>query len=268
LIDKYNTNPEVINYIIEILCKANNQILGIIGNHDVYGQNHAVYKKVIIGTLFTSGIIKLLTKVPVFVEAEDVCVQLTGGNYVPDIDKDRTVYQIKRHPEADHAIHVVHGFLVTKHWPTLKRQHYTVLSEVFTEANVVLTGHEHQGFGIVQQDGVLFSNPGALGRISSNLKEINRMPQVTLLNAHKEYVEATLVPVPSMPGNKVLSRKHIEDEKKHKQMLTEFSAGLGDKQEVCDLVDIFNKEATIQEIEQEVRKMSWKAIETYEQKLV
>ena len=48
---------------------------------------------------------------------------------------------------------------------------HTKISEICNKINadIVLTGHEHVGFGVVRRNGKLFVNPGALTRTTSGL---------------------------------------------------------------------------------------------------
>lgn len=266
-VDRFNTAPEVVNSIIRILRKADKQVYGIIGNHDIYGHNYEVINNVILGGLFASGIVELLNSDPIFITDEGITTQLTGVNYIPNIDSNRGIYTVKRDPRADKAIHVVHSFLVTKHWPSLERTSYSVVTEVQTNADVICTGHEHQGYGIRVFEDTLFTNPGSLGRISSSLKEISRQPKVTLIHVYKDHVEAELVDVPAKPGNEVLSRKQLEAEKAHKLMLTEFKSGLEERQ-LCDLDEIFKEQSKVLGVSEDIQEVGWKAIREFERRSV
>ncbi len=268
LVDKYHSKASVINKLISILKLAKNDIFGVIGNHDIYGHNSEVINEVILGTVFNSGLIKLLSRSsPVFLEKENILVQLTGSNYMPNFDKDSSQYYVEKDKNTDYAIHVVHGFLTEQHWPTLKNRGYVLISEVNTEADVVCSGHEHIGFGIKKFGDKFFTNPGALGRIKANMREINRTPQVTLLEVYKDHIEAALIEVPSVAGNKVLSREKIKEKLLRKKMLEDISYSLTQERQLCNLEEIFNDQAKLLGIDKEVLQMSRKALEEYEKSI-
>ena len=92
------------------------------------------------------------------------------------------------------------------HLDVYKRQ--TLISEVKTSAQVIISGHEHTGFGIVKRErgGVLFINPGALCRLSAHVAEIERPVQVALLTVKDGQATAELIPLKSArPAHEILS---------------------------------------------------------------
>jgi DNA repair exonuclease SbcCD nuclease subunit len=264
LIDKYNTNPEVINMLIEELRRARKRVFGIIGNHDVYGQNWEVISKVILGAIFASGTVNLLTLKPTVLVEGNVSVQLTGANYIPDIDKHKELYRIKKLPDVGPAIHLVHGFLVNQNWPTFDHSQYTVLHEVTTDADITCTGHEHHGYGIEEVDGHLFTNPGALGRVSASEGEIKRVPKVTLIKCYPDHVEALLFNVPARPGSDILSRERLEEIKQHNEMLNVFKDSLQNERLSCNIHDVFEAQARGMGVSDAVRERALRAFEVFD----
>jgi len=122
-------------------------------------------------------------------------------------------------------IHVVHSMLLDKQ-PGFDMRH-TLISEVKTPAQVIISGHEHTGFGIVRREsdesGVLFINPGALCRLSAHVAEIERTVQVALLKVKDGQAAAELIPLKSArPGHEVLSREHIEAAAERESRIDEF----------------------------------------------
>lgn len=267
LVDRYTCSPEVVNKIISIFRTANKPIFGIVGNHDVYAQNFHVLDNVILGTVFKSGIVNLLTADPIFITEDNMVVQLTGANYIPDMEKHKELYQPVRCPDSNWSIHIIHSFLIKKHWETLKRQ-YTLITEVNSSADIILAGHEHQGFGVVEDNGTIFINPGSLGRISSSLTEIARKPCIALIELTPEGRGAQIIEVPCAPdGNDVLSRELIEVEKARKEHLNTMNDLLTIMDTTIGIADIFETRARIDDIAPEVKILSKRAIEVYEEKL-
>ncbi len=109
------------------------------------------------------------------------------------------------------------------HSPGFEMRH-TLISQVETTAQVIISGHEHIGFGIKRRDdGVLFINPGALCRLSAHHAEIERSVQVALLTVDGSKFEAELIPLKSAaPGHEVLSRAHLEAEAERNDQLEKF----------------------------------------------
>lgn len=269
-VNKYNSRPEVINLLMSVLRLAKNTIFGIIGNHDIYGHNYNVINNVTVGSLFASGLVTLLDNDPLIISRNGIQVQLTGTNYRPNIDKDKTIYYVPKHPEADQAIHLTHSFLLQKPWPNVPRDVFTCIDEVSTDVDVMCIGHDHRGFGIVEKDGTIFTNPGALGRISADLVELKRQPKVTLIRVYKDHCEASLVNVPAQPGNEVLDRERIIIEKERKKALVSFrntlDIDLGTV--VCDINELMVMHAKAANIPENVFGVSKKAVDTYEASII
>lgn len=269
LVDKYNSKPKIINLLISQLIKAKQEVFGIIGNHDIFGHNHEVIKRVILGALFESKVVTLLDARPRIITKNGVSVQLTGTNYTPDIDvKGVSSYSIVKAPEANFAIHLVHGLLVERHLPVMKSRNYTLLTEVITRADVLCCGHEHTGFGVRLFENVIFTNPGALGRINASLKELRRMPFVSYIKVYSDHVEVDLIAVPAATGPEVLSRQKIIETLKRKKMLTEFKDNLS----LTDigrgsltLKDILEEKARLGNVGEDVVNVSLRAIKEYEE---
>ncbi len=271
-VHRFNDRSTVINSMMNILRLSNKGVFGIVGNHDIYGHNYEVINDVITGALFASGLVTLLNEVPLLVKENGITVQLTGTNYKPDIDRDKSSYTIKKHPEADQAIHLTHSFLLANPWPNIAADKFTVIDDVQTEADVICIGHDHRGFGIQQRNATVFTNPGSLGRISSDLVELKRMPKASLIRVFKDHCEVTLIEVPASLGNKVLDRKVLEEETERRKNLRDFKANLdldfGDMSVVSNIDEIFNVQVLLQKIEKPVLETSLEAIKTYEESIV
>lgn len=270
-VNKYNSRPEVINLLMSILRLANNDIFGIIGNHDIYGHNYSVINNVTVGSLFASGLVTLLdTNRPIIMKRDDIKVQLTGTNYRPNIDRDKSVYSVSKSIDADQAIHITHSFLLSKPWPNVSRDVFTCIDEVTTGVDVMCIGHDHRGFGIIEKEGTLFTNPGALGRVNADLVELKRMPKATLIKVFKDHCEASLIDVPARQGDEVLSREKIVEERERKKALVAFRGTLDlDLDNVsCNIDELMDMHAKAANIPEPVFEVSKKAITLYEATLI
>lgn len=208
--------------IAELMDQAPVDVYTTIGNHDVYGYNLETYWRTSLRLLE-----KLVSRF--YVVRDDRLlfddVQITFEPYSAQIDINQYGYS----PQGAAAnfpgvkIHVAHGMLLD-HKPPFDR--YTLVHEVPTQADVILTGHEHTGFGIIKRrDGKVFCNPGALMRIKASHAEINRKPQVALVKVDKGQVAIELIPLKcAKPGEDILDRSAIDAEEKRQYAMEQFSA--------------------------------------------
>ena len=254
-----------------ILQAAPCPVLVIPGNHDVWAGNPGSKFRTPFGMLARLGIMWDLTDEPFETSARDGEVDLlfdiaiTGHGFTVETDTPAGATQFDQPPHAfpwnGTAIHVVHSMLMDQS-PGFDMRH-TLISQVETTAQVVVSGHEHIGFGIHRRDdGVLFINPGALCRLSAHHEEIARRVQVALLTVHEGgECEAGLIPLKcAAPGHEVLSRAHLEAEAERNDRLEKFlsllaSEGESKFLEVREIVeDIAAREALPDEVKAEALK--------------
>lgn len=212
-------------------------VLVIPGNHDVWGGNPGSKYRTPFGMLARLGIIYDVSE-DVFEWSKDgnvVPVFVTGHGFTVETDTELGKKQFNPwwNTESEAIqVHVVHSMLMD-HSPGFEMRH-TLISQVETTAQVIISGHEHIGFGIHRRDdGVLFINPGALCRLSAHHEEIARRVQVALLTVHENgETEAELIPLKcAAPGHEVLSRAHLEAEAERNDRLEKFLALLASEGE-------------------------------------
>ncbi|MCG8514530.1 MAG: metallophosphoesterase [Halanaerobiales bacterium] len=217
------TNPSVIP---DPLCPMD--IFTIAGNHDVYSGNKNTLNRTPYGLLKQ---FRILTHIEEFVFPGFGLV-LQGHSYNAEITDKALSYYLPH--DSDFYIDeprikmlVTHGMLLDKA-PGYELRH-TLMSDVAEHPNapdILINGHEHNGFGIKKINNTLFINPGSIGRIKATEENINRIPQVALLTIPTEGKGdpfAELIPLKSAkPGHEVLSREHIIEEKKRKEMTQKF----------------------------------------------
>ncbi|MPM81104.1 hypothetical protein SDC9_128156 [bioreactor metagenome] len=219
------------------------------GNHDIHGYNLDTYERT------SLRLLELL--VPKFrvinspgypFLCDDVAVTFTPST--GQVDRDGYGYSpAHRHSDTRFHIHIAHGMLLD-HIPPFDR--YTLIKDVQTTADLILTGHDHQGFGIYKRaDGKLFCNPGSLTRLSASAGEMERPIQVALITIDSDIVDIQLIALQSAKaGSEVLDRSKIEAEQQRQYAMEEFAAliqtGNGDKVllNINDIVEaIATKEA-------------------------
>ncbi len=227
-------------------------VLAIHGNHDVWGANPGTKFRTPFGLLNKLHLIQDLGREAPFedMDNDEFCITGHGFDFETDTpagavqyDPPQIGYQAPQFiPWNGAFIHVVHSMLMD-HSPGFDMKH-TLIHEVKTTAKVIISGHEHLGFGIVErEDGVLFINPGALCRLSAAAAEIERPIQVALLTVENDTAEAELIPIKcAQPGHEVLSREHLENEVEREARLERFLSLLAEEGEakfleIADIVE-------------------------------
>lgn len=198
------------------------------GNHDIHSYN--------LGTYWRTSLALLERLVPQFTVVQDpgyfialrdgeehVAVSFTpftsemdrnGYGYSPDVEP----------PDPYFNIHVAHGMLLD-HEPPFDR--FTLVQDVQTTADLVLTGHDHIGYGVYNRsDGKTFVNCGSLTRLAASVGETERTVQVLMVTVRPDKTyELDLIPLESAkPGPEVLDRSKIEAEQKRAYAMESFSA--------------------------------------------
>lgn len=211
LFDRPDISISIVSRFVPILDKFKAPFYITCGNHDVYGHNPETVNRTILGLFDKIGLIHLINKDDtIFLEDDDMVVQLTGQPYTYNIDNNKKSYIVDYvDKRAKYSIHMVHGMLLDK--PFIKGIPYTLIDDIkSTKANITLSGHYHSGFGIINYDNKYFVNPGSVIRITNSLRELERIPQVVIINLNKK-IEIELIPLKSaISGKEVLNRKEIE----------------------------------------------------------
>ena len=264
LFDGPNTAWNIVGELAYILQQSPCPFLAIHGNHDIFGGNAESKRRTPFGLLSRLGIIQ---------DIEEQSSNLPGGfiitgcGFTTDTDTNTPAGRQQFCPEiqapGSFNIHVVHSMLMD-HAPGFDMRH-TLISQVETDADVIVCGHLHTGFGngyvVKRDDGALFINPGALCRLSAHQAEIDRTVQVALLtvDGNTRQADVKLIPLKSaQPGHLVLSRGHLEAETERSERLDKFlallaSEGASKFLEVRDIVeDIAARENVDSKVKDEV----------------
>lgn len=209
--DLPNPTLQVCAEFLEILRGLEAPLYVVAGNHDLFGQNPESLGRTMLGFLARLGWLRLLAPgEPVYLEAEGVRVQLTGQHFHYDLDRRDPVHDyVVRKRSCDVAIHMVHGMLVER--PFFPGACCTLVERIAaTEADYTLSGHAHLGFGDICLDGRYFINPGALARLTVLPGELERTPQVVLLDFGGPAPHHRRIPLASAaPGREVLDRSRL-----------------------------------------------------------
>lgn len=256
LFDRPDTAYAVAGEFAAVLAECPAPIYVCPGNHEIYGYNLDTLPRSILGFLAQIGIVRILTRKPVQLKDKNddrimASVWLTGQGFYHDIDRAPNDYMTGLgHRTTGYRVHVVHGMLVEK--PLPYEVAHTLVDKVVTDADLILSGHEHIGFGLRRRyDGVWFCNPGALGRMSAKMEEMYRPVQVALLSFTPEEIKAELVKVDvAQPGTEVLSRDHLTQMAEQEERVNRFLSLLaaeGESRflEVREIVDDIARRETL-----------------------
>lgn len=217
-------------------------ILAISGNHDLPAGNKAALSRTPYGLLSKLGLLRDLEKGPYMIGN---AVNISGCGFDFETDTEEGVRQFNAPEYAAQTsegiitdvdtpkVHVVHSMLLAAA-PTFPMRN-TLINQVETNAEIIISGHYHEGFGIIRRkDGKLFINPGALCRLSVSKAEMKRTVQVALLTIRsKTDFEAELIPLQSVrPAEEVLDREAIVEKVEHENWLDSFFESLDKEGEI------------------------------------
>lgn len=263
--DRPNLSPAVVRDFVQLFQQFEVPIYAVAGNHDMYGHNPATLNRTMLGLLDTLGIVRLLKEGDrILIEKEGCKVQLSGQAFHYKLDQ-RDIeldYYVTNDTDADYCIHMVHGMLVDRHFP--EGVAYTSLEQLDASrlADIVFTGHYHAGFPIQKQNGKYIINPGALARVNNHSSEINRIPQVVLIDL-KEKIQIQLLKLSSAkPGETVLDRTYIEQAAYRQGQLASFMQeiqAVGNFR-AMDVTEIIEEISRLEEIEPEVKQEALRRI--------
>lgn len=213
LFDRPNLSPAVVRDFVQLFQQFEVPIYAVAGNHDMYGHNPTTLDRTMLGLLDTLGIIHLIQEGErVRFEKAGRVIQISGQPFHFELDQ-RDVsqdYGVTNEINADYCIHMVHGMLVDRVLPDGVA--YTLLDQVEQSSapDILFTGHYHAGFPMRKQGGKYMINPGAMARVNNHPSEIERTPQVVLVDLD-EAIEIRFLPLSSAEaGEVVLDRTYLE----------------------------------------------------------
>ena len=216
LFDSFAVGVTTIGDLAVTLQRFYGVILTIPGNHDLIAGNPETKWRTPYYMLSRLGVTKDLDRKVYMIDGgagrKNICVSGHGFTYETDTPEGMKQFDPEA-PPCDSAvrIHMVHSMLLAKA-PGFDMRH-TLIEDVRSDADVIVSGHDHSGFGVVRRkDGKLFINPGSIARLSASEAEMNRQVQIAVIDVYPEgEVSARLIPVEcAAPAAQVLSREHIE----------------------------------------------------------
>lgn len=264
IFDRPEVSIGVLLEFVEVIRECKIKIITTAGNHDIYGYNLDSYNRSSLKLLemLVPNFKVFLDPTEVFLDGDNE-VSITFCPYDVRMDHDGYGYSPGKNLEAKVHIHVAHGMLLD-HEPPFDK--FTLIKDVNTTADLVLTGHDHTGFGIYKRaDGVIFCNPGSISRMSASITEIERPIQIALIDIVDAKIDIKLLPLESArPGNEILDRSKIESEKQRQYAMEEFAALIQDStggKVLLNINDIVEAIATQESFDADVIKKTLEKIE-------
>lgn len=208
------------------------------GNHDIFSYNLETYQRT------SLRLLEML--VPQFhvILSPDHITKLGGADvtftpFSAKVDVDGYGYSPEAVGSGVCKIHVAHGMLLD-HVPPF--DHYTLIKDVETKADLVLCGHEHTGFDVFKRaDGVQFVNCGSLTRLTASRSDIERDIKVALISFSLEEPtpKVELIKLQSAAkGSEVLDRSRIEAAQERQYTMSNFAAKIETHTKGRALLDI------------------------------
>jgi len=248
IFNRPDPSPSVVIDIFRIIKAWDVPLYGVIGNHDIFGFNPETVGRTMLGVLMSSGLYNPLgdDNWVEFANCDDFndndfTVGISGCDSYYGLDKGgRTEDYSPNNPMGSVKIHIVHGYLSAK--KRLETIPHTMIDDILdTKADIVLAGHEHEGFGVIKRNNKLFCNPGALGRVSAAVGEINRDVRVALVivNGPGDF-DIRLIPLKcAKPADEVLDREQLEKEKEQQEQMAVFAQSISDFEvKTTDILEI------------------------------
>ncbi len=265
LFDRPDISVSVVSRFSKILKSIEVPFYIVSGNHDIFGHNPLTVNRTILGLLHELDFLTIIHEnQKIVLEKGDLKVQLTGNPYSYDIDTDlkRSGYILNdKSEDIDVAIHIVHGMLLDK--PFIKGIPYTLLEDIKnTKADITLSGHYHSGFDTIEIEGKYFINPGALVRITNSLREIDRYPQVAVIDIGKNINIDYIKLESALNGEMVLDRSEVEKYVYKSERLYEFKQQIESALEFekMDINDVLIEVSFAEGLSEEVKKEALKRI--------
>ena len=221
-------------------------IYSVIGSHDRYGYNASTLNRTAKGMLEAAGIVQIIDSPLEISKGLFIC----GNSHDIDLDDSPLNYYMPRPENCEYMIQLVHGMLVET--PFFGK--HTLIKDVDTDADLVLIGHFHFGFGPIVKGKTTYLNIGSLGRVENVVRKFP--PSILIINTDKRvYNIVNLKVVNPSPFITMVKQDNVSMD------MEGFILNLQSKIEGLDTYDVYNlithigeQEGISEEIVQEALK--------------
>ena len=238
----------IANEISKLFLKSKAKVVVVPGNHDLYSYNISTLNKTLLGIYQANEVVRILDRTnPLTIKLGDKEIAIEGQEYHIGIDKySKEDYECNC--KADFNILVTHSMItssvISKHYEKNKVNHIDI-NAIETTADILLSGHEHNGYKQKKTDKTLFLNPGSLSRTDSTLKH---KPKALIIeiNENLNYTVDEYILKTAKDYNDIFDNT-LKNEKNNKDILLDKF-----KQEIKDISvsQCSNIETIIEEISQ------------------
>jgi len=203
-------------------------IYSLAGNHDMLGQNIDALNKTFLGIMFASGhILKLEEE-----EFKEATINGIDYRLIPDPNYSLKTLS-KKYSDLKRII-VSHDMITPNaNFP------FEVLpiSKIKTSADLVLCSHYHIPFVKKNKD-TLFINPGSMMRIKHTTENVERQPQIAIINVTKNKIDYKLIKLKAKKGTAVFDVAAKKEIIEAELRLEEFFSGLTSMNNTDEKFDI------------------------------
>ena len=217
------------------------------GNHDLYGYNYDTLANTKLGLLEKTDVINIISREkPLVINNDGFTIGVEAQEYHPHIDEDMLSDFRIDNINVDYSILLTHSMLLENKFHEGVK--HTLIKDVYTNADLVLAGHYHDGWKERKQNNTWFFNPGSLLRVEASTSMINTMPRVVVFDIEKDKFEYKYVELPSAKdGNEVFSSKNLT-KRLYNIGLAEFHSKLKkQKFSGVDIISLINNYSNIPE---------------------
>lgn len=234
---------------------------GILGNHDVYGYNPETFMRTPLAIAEGLEMFHRLNNTPTLIEGSTAKIALTGVDSFYDLDREGflDLYNKSEYVEGYLNIRVIHGMLLKKKVPMYSCTAIEDIKEC--DADVILTGHDHVGFGVICENGRYFCNPGSLLRVTAGNGDIRRDVRFALITVENDVVtNFELINLPediAQPSHLVLDEEKLKEEKANKERIENLMTKVYEakKESSFDIYESLNELCNSNSISEEDKKM-------------
>lgn len=207
---------DVRNAALQVLARGNNgemwpfPILCLVGNHDITGHTIDTLEATAIETFSKAGIVDLSESVPQF--------DLFQIHYQHGIEKETF--------KSDAAIWAAHSNIVPDF---VMGEHITIDDfRVGPRTKLVISGHWHNGYPVVRRDdGVLFANPGSLGR--PRVDDAKHEIQVAVVEYDDKSIDVRYIPLKTAKSPEAVFSRLVLERRENKEKEVDRGAGFVEK---------------------------------------